>query len=145
MLGLLMPLAGLLGLEVEGVGQRVKGLAIVYALILVFGVIGFGFLIAAGHMALAEAVGLLPATLIMAGAFLALALAVYLGFAISENRRRKRLADRRRASDTGAFLTTAALTALPLLTRSPRLVRLGIPAAALTALALLREKDAPDS
>jgi hypothetical protein len=37
------------------------------------------------------------------------------------------------------------LTALPLLTRSPLLVRLGIPAAALTALALLREKDAPDS
>jgi hypothetical protein len=87
----------------------------------------------------------LPATLIMAGSFLALALFTYIGLSIGENRRRKRMSERRRASDAGAFLTTAALTALPLLTRSPLLVRLGIPAAALTALALLREKDAPDS
>ncbi|MET0437667.1 MAG: hypothetical protein ABW043_09250 [Devosia sp.] len=145
MLGLLMPLAGLLGLEVEGIGQRVKGLAIVYALILIFAVIGFAFLLAAGFIALSDAVGPLTATLILAGSFLALALAVYIGLAISENRHRKRLAERRRSSDAGAFLTTAALTALPLLTRSPMLLRLGIPAAALTVLALLREKDAPDS
>ncbi|MBN9335590.1 hypothetical protein [Devosia sp.] len=144
MLGLLMPLAGLLGLEVEGLGHRIKGLAIVYALILVFAAIGLGFLIAAGHIALTEAIGLLPATLIMAGSFLALALFTYIGLSIGENRRRKRLSERRRASDAGAFMTTAALTALPLLTRSPLLVRLGIPAAALTALALLRDKDAPD-
>jgi len=145
MLGLLMPLAGLLGLEVEGLSQRLKGLAIVYALILVCAAIGFGFLIAAGYIALSEAVGPLTATLILAGAFLAVALTVYIGFAISESNRRKRLAERRRSSDAGAFLTTAALTALPLLTRSPMLLRLGIPAAALTVLALLREKDTPDS
>jgi len=145
MLGLLMPLAGLLGLEVEEIGHRVKGLAIVYALILVSAVIGFGFLIAAGYIALSDALGPLYAALILAGSFLALALAVYIGMSIGENRRRKRLAERRRSSDTGAFLTTAALTALPLLARSPMLVRLGIPAAALTVLALLREKDSPDS
>ena len=145
MLGLLMPLAGLLGLEVEGLSQRLKGLAIVYALILVCAAIGFGFLIAAGYIALSDAVGPLTATLILAGAFLTVALAVYIGFAISESNRRKRLAERRRSSDAGAFLTTAALTALPLLTRSPMLLRLGIPAAALTVLALLREKDTPDS
>ena len=145
MLGLLMPLAGLLGLEVEGLGQRVKGLVVVYSLILVFAIIGFGFLLAAGFIALSEAVGPLYAALIFAGSFLTLALAVSFGLAIGESRRRKRLAERRRASDTGAFLTTAALTALPLLARSPMLVRLGIPAAAITVLALLREKDAPDS
>lgn len=145
MLGLLMPLANLLGLEVEELGQRVKGLAVVYGIILVFGVIGLGFLIAAGHIALAQAMGLLPATLIMAGGFLAVALIVYIGLAISESRRKKRLAERRRSSDTGAFLTTAALTALPLLARSPMLVRLGLPAAAIAAFALLRNKDNPDS
>lgn len=145
MLGLLMPLANLLGLEVEELGQRVKGLAVVYGIILIFGVIGLGFLIAAGHIALAQAVGLLPATLIMAGGFLAVALIVYIGLAISESRRKKRLAERRRSSDTGAFLTTAALTALPLLARSPMLVRLGLPAAAIAAFALLRNKDNPDS
>ena len=145
MLGLLMPLAGLLGLEVEGLGQRVKGLAIVYALILVTAVIGFGFLIAAGYIALSDVLGPLTAALILAGSFLALALVVYIGLAISESQRRKRLAERRRASDTGAFLTTAALTALPLIARSPMLLRLGIPAAAITVLALLREMDSPDS
>lgn len=145
MLGLLMPLAGLLGLEVEGIGQRVKGLAIVYALISVCAVIGLAFLLAAGYIALSNAVGHLTATLVLAGSFLAVALAVYIGLAISESRRRKRLAERRHSSDAGAFLTTAALTALPLLTRSPMLLRLGIPAAALTVLALLREKDTPDS
>lgn len=145
MLGLLMPLAGLLGLEVEGLSQRVKGLAIVYALILVCVVIGLGFLIAAGYIALSDLVGPLTATLILAGSFLAVALLVYIGLAISESNRRKRLAERRRSSDAGAFLTTAALTALPLLTRSPMLVKLGIPAAALAALVLLRDKDTPDS
>lgn len=145
MLGLLMPLAGLLGLEAEGLGQRVKGLAIAYALVLILAVIGIGFLIAAAHIALTDVLGLLPATLIMAGAFLLLALIVYIVHAVGENRRRKRLAERRRASDAGAFITTAALTALPLLTRSPLFLRLGIPAAALTALALLKEKDSPDS
>lgn len=145
MLGLLMPLAGLLGLEVEGLSQRVKGLAIVYALILVCVVIGLGFLIAAGYIALSDLVGPLTATLILAGSFLAIALIVYIGLAISESNRRKRLAERRRSSDAGAFLTTAALTALPLLTRSPMLVKLGIPAAALAALVLLRDKDTPDS
>jgi len=145
MLGLLMPLAGLLGLEVEGLSQRVKGLAIVYALILVCVVIGLGFLIAAGYIALSDLVRPLTATLILAGSFLAIALIVYIGLAISESNRRKRLAERRRSSDAGAFLTTAALTALPLLTRSPMLVKLGIPAAALAALVLLRDKDTPDS
>ncbi|CAN7420846.1 hypothetical protein [Devosia sp. LjRoot3] len=140
-----MPLAGLLGLEVEGLSQRVKGLAIVYALILVCVVIGLGFLIAAGYIALSDLVGPLTATLILAGSFLAIALIVYIGLAISESNRRKRLAERRRSSDAGAFLTTAALTALPLLTRSPMLVKLGIPAAALAALVLLRDKDTPDS
>ena len=144
MLGLLMPLAGLLGLEVEGLGQRVKGLAVAYAFILVFAVLGLGFLIAAGHIALTEIVGFLPATLIFAGVFLALALFTYIGLAIGENRRRKRQADRRRASDAGAFMTTAALTALPLLTRSPLLLRLGIPAAAIAAFALLRDNDEPN-
>jgi hypothetical protein len=145
MLALLGPLLGILGLEVGDIGKRAKGLAIVYALVAIFGAIGLGFLVAAGHIALSAAVGLLQATLIMAGGFLALALAVYVGFAISESRRRKRLAERRRASDAGAFFTTAALTALPLLTRTPLLVRLGIPAAALAALALLRDRDTPDS
>lgn len=145
MLGLLMPLAGLLGLELDEVSKRVKGLAIGYAIIGIFGAIGVGFLIAAGYIALGNVYGPIAAALIMAGVFLAVALVVYVSMAIAENARRKRMAERRRSSDSGAFITTAALTALPLLSRSSVLVKLGIPAAALAALALMRNKDTPEA
>ena len=145
MLSLLMPLAGLLGLEAEGLGKRIKGLAIAYAFILILAVLGVGFLLAAGFIALSQAVGPLYATLILAGSFLALSLIVYLGLAISESRRKRRIVERRRSSDAGAFLTTAALTALPLLARSPLLLKLGIPAAAITAIALMRDKNSDHS
>lgn len=143
MLGLLMPLAGLLGIELESLGKRAKGLVIGYAAILIFAVIGFGFLVAAGFILVSNAYGPLVATLIMAAVFLLVALIIYVSMAIGEHARRKRMAERRRSNDTGAFLTTAALTALPLLARSPLLTRFGIPAAALAALALLRDKDTP--
>ncbi|MDV3250026.1 phage holin family protein [Devosia sp. BK] len=141
MFNLLMPLAGLLGLEVEGLGQRLKGLAVVYAVILVFGAIGVGFLIAAGYIALAASVGPLYASLIFAGGFIAIALITLIGFSMAEAGRKRRLVEKRRSSDTGAFLTTAALTALPLLARSPLLLKLGIPAAAIAAVALLRDRN----
>lgn len=141
MLNLLMPLAGLLGLEVEGLGNRIKGLAIVYAVILVFGAIGVGFLIAAGYIALAGALGPLNAALIMAGGFLAVALVTFIVMAVGEANRKKRLQEKRRASDQGAFLTTAALTALPILARSPLLLKLGLPAAAIAAVALLKDRN----
>lgn len=143
MLGVLVPLAGLLGLEVEGMGRRVKVLIAVYAAIALLAGIGTCFLIAAGYIALSELLGLLPATLVMAGIFLVLALLIYLGFAIAESRRRKHLAEKRRAADAGTFITTAALAALPLLARSPLVARLGLPAAAITALAMLRDKHTP--
>ena len=145
MLGLLMPLAGLLGLEAEGLGKRLKGLAIAYAFIAILAVLGVGFLLAAGFIALSAELGALVAALIFAGAFLILALIVYLGLAISESKRRRLVVERKRSSETGAFLTTAALTALPLLARSPLLFKLGIPAAAIAAVALLRDKNPPNS
>ncbi|WP_052951567.1 hypothetical protein [Devosia soli] len=145
MLGLLMPLAGLLGLEVEGLGQRVKTLVIVYALIALSAAIGMVFLIAAGYIALVDVIGLLPATLVMAGAFIALALLFFIGLSIGESRRRRYIAERKRTTDASAYITTAALTALPLLSRSSLLVKLGIPAAAITALTLLRHKKGSDT
>lgn len=140
MMKLLMPLAALLGFEVEGMAHRAKSLALTYAAIAIFAVIGIGFLVIAGLIALAQAVGMLVASLIMAGVFLALALAVYLGAKIGENNRRRQIAARRHSGETGAFLTSAALTALPLVTKSPLLLRLGIPAA-IVALLVMRDKD----
>jgi hypothetical protein len=139
MMGLLAPLAALLGLEVEGIMARARSSAVVYGLIGLFVFIALGFLLAAAFMVIAESVGSIAAALIMGCSFVVLALAVYLGSLIGRSRRQRKLAERRRSSETGAFLTTAAITALPMLTRSPILVRLGLPAVAIAIYALLRE------
>ena len=81
--------------------------------------------------------GPIIAALIIAGGALVLALAVYLGTQIGEGARRRRIAERRRSSETGAFVTTAALTALPVILKSPTLRTVGIPLAALAAFMLL--------
>jgi len=138
-MGLLSPLASLLGLEVEGLVSKVRSAALVWSLIGLCCAIATGFLIAAGFMALADMVGAIVAALILAGGFLGLALLVYLGSLIARSRRRQRLAERRRANETGALLTTATITALPLLAKSPGVLRLGVPIAAIAALALLRD------
>lgn len=144
MLALLAPIAGLLGVEVEGLKERMKTLVTAYAAIAVFAAIGIGFLIGAGYIALSDWIGPLYATLAMAGAFLFLALIIFLVISSGEARRQRKRVEKKRASETSAYLTTAALTALPLLARSPMLLRLGVPAVALAALAILRDRDRED-
>lgn len=135
---LLAALGTLMGVEVEAVTGRLKASLAVNGAIAVLGLLGLGFLIAAGYIALAQAMGSLYAALVMGGAFLVLALAVYLGAMIGAGRRKQEAMERRRSGETGAFLTTAALTALPVLAKSPTLLRLGLPAAAIAAYLLLR-------
>lgn len=134
----LVPLAALLGIEVHSITERVRNTIIVNALVVVLGLAGVSFLVAAGYIALAEALGPIYAALILAAAFLVLALAIYLGSQIGEGRRRRELAEKRRSTETSAFVTTAAITALPVLLRSPMLRTLGLPAAALAAYLLMR-------
>lgn len=141
MLALIAPLASLVGIEADHLASRLKGLAIAYSVIGLLALTGFGFLAGAGYLALSGVVGAIYAALIFGGAFLLLALAVYAGLAIGEARDRKRRMERRRTTDTGALLTTAAVSALPLLTRSPLLVKLGLPAAAVAILMMLRKDE----
>jgi len=133
----LSPLANLLGLEVDHLADRLKRTVIVNAVMALFGLLGAGFLVAAGYIALAQQLGALYAALIFGGAFLLLALAVYLGAQLGEGRRKRELAQKRRSSEAGAFLTTATLAALPVLLRSPLLRTLGLPAAAIAAYLLV--------
>lgn len=143
-MNLLAPLAGLLGIEVEAITERVRNAVIVNAVMIVLGLVGLGFLLAAGYLALAAELGGIYAALIFAGGFLLLALAVYLGARIAEGRHKRELATRRRSSETGAFVTTAALTALPVLLKSPAVRTIGIPAAAIAAFLLLRREGDRD-
>ena len=137
-MNLLAPLAALLGIEVEAITERVRNTIIVNAVMLVLALVGVSFLVAAGFFALADLYGVIYAALILAGAFLLLALAVFLGTRIGDSRRRRELANKRRSSETGAFVTTAALTALPMLLKSPALRTLSLPAAAIAAYLLVR-------
>jgi threonine/homoserine/homoserine lactone efflux protein len=141
---LLAPLAALLGIEVEAITERLRNTIIINVVMIALAVVGVSFLVVAGFLALAQLYGAIYAALILAGGFLLLALAVYLGTRIGEGRRRREAAERRRSTETGAFVTTAALTALPALLKSPLGRAIGIPAAALAAYLLLARKgDAP--
>lgn len=135
---LLLPLAALLGIEVEAITDRVKTTIIVNAVMIVFGLAGLSFLVAAGFVALSDIVGTIYAALIFAAAFLLLALAAYLGSRVGETRRRREIANKRHSSETSAFVTTAALTALPVLLKSPLLRTIALPAAAIAAFMLVR-------
>lgn len=135
---LLAPLAALLGIEVEAITERVRNAIIVNTVMIGLALVGVSFLVAAGFFALADLYGVIYAALIFAAAFLLLALAVFLGTRIGESRHRRELADKRRSSETGAFVTTAALTALPMLLKSPALRTLSLPAAAIAAYLLIR-------
>jgi NADH:ubiquinone oxidoreductase subunit 6 (subunit J) len=143
-MNLLVPLAALLGIEVEAITDRAKKLVIVYAVISLFLLLGCFFLVAAGFFALATQIGPIYAALVLGGVFLVLALAVFAGAQIGESNRKRRTVERRRSSETGAFVTTAALTALPVLLRSPVIRKLGLPAAALAAFLLVRNADDND-
>lgn len=143
-MGLIAPLAALFGLELENVAARAKAAAILYGLMGLFLLGAAIFLTVAGYIALADLFSPVIAALILSGIFLLLALALYLGMLLSRGRERRAIAERRRSSESSAFLTTAALTALPVFLKSPMIVKLGLPAAAITAIALLRENNSSD-
>jgi threonine/homoserine/homoserine lactone efflux protein len=130
---LLSSLAGLLGFELETITEQAKRKLIAGAVMAVLGLFGLIFLVIAGFLAVAEQLGPIIAALIFGGTFLLLTLAVYLGTRIGESKRQREAAERRRSSQTSTFLTSAAITALPLLLKSPWLRTLGLPAAALAA------------
>ncbi|SHE82978.1 hypothetical protein [Devosia limi] len=136
-------IAALLGFEIEAITDRAKRLTVAYGIIGLFGVIAFVFLLVAGFLALADWLGPIYAALILAGSFLLLALATFLGTRIGEGERRRREAERRRANQTSAAVTTAAMTALPVVMSSPTARIIALPVVALGVYYLLRGGSTP--
>jgi arginine exporter protein ArgO len=143
-MNLLVPIAALLGFEVEEITDRLKALAIANAVIALFGLLTLVFLLVAGFLALSAQLGPIYAALIFAGVFFVITAGIVIGIQISENSRKRRLAEKRRSSETGAFVTTAALTALPILLKSPLIRNVGLPLAAVVAAAMLIGKSRDD-
>jgi arginine exporter protein ArgO len=143
-MNLLVPIAALLGFEVEEITDRLKALAIANAVIALFGLLTLVFLLVAGFLALAAQLGPIYAALIFAGVFFVITAGIVIGIQISENSRKRRLAEKRRSTDTSAFVTTAALTALPVLLKSPLIRNVGLPLAAVVAAAMFIGKSRDD-
>lgn len=143
-MNMIAPLASLLGIEVDHLTDRIKHAVLINTAMAIFGMVGASFLVAAGFMALAQRVGGINAALVFSGGFLLLALAVYIGMRIGEGRRKRTMVEKRRSSDTTALLTTATITALPILLRSPLVRTLGLPAAAIAAFLLVSNRGDQD-
>lgn len=142
MLGLLAPLASLLGIEVEALKERFQRHALFYAAIGLFLAIGGIFLLVALNTALTLSFGPIIAPLMIAGGALLIALAIYLVSLASSSFKAQREAERRRSAETTALVTSAAISALPLLFRSSLMKKVGIPVGgALAAVYLLTRNN----
>lgn len=140
MLALLAPLASLLGMDLEALRERIQRQAVVYGIVGVLALICFSFLLVAANSALTQWVGPIVAPLIIAGTALVIALVVYLVGRMQEAAAARREAEERHSAETMALITSAAITAAPLILKSSLLREVGIPAggALLAAYLLMR-------
>ena len=143
MLALLGPLLSLLGLEADAIKDRLQRQAIVLALIGGLALVTVAFLLVAINSALTLSFGPVVAPLIMAGAALVVALIVFLVAHLLDDAEARREAEKKRSAETTALLTTAAITALPFLLKSPLLKRIGIPAGGALAAAYFLTRPKP--
>ena len=138
MLAVLAPLLSLLGIEAASITAGVKRQAIIWGLIGALGVVFAAFVLVAINTALAYAVGPVIAPLIIALAAALIALVIFLVAHIQDG---KRDAEKKKGAEMTALVTTAIITAVPLILRSPLFKQIGLPAGAALASALLLRKD----
>ncbi|HWA18820.1 MAG TPA: hypothetical protein VG757_07460 [Devosia sp.] len=140
MLALIAPLASLLGIEVGALVERYRREAIVWGIVGGFLGIGAVFLLVAANAALSFSFGPVVAPLLLAGAAILIALAVYLGARIRANASARAEAERKRGAETTALVTSAAITAVPILVKSPLFKKVGLPLGGALAAAYLLSK-----
>lgn len=135
---LLLPLAAILGIEVDELVDNARKNAIAWGAIGLFGLVSLAFLLVAAHTALVDWIGPIWAPLLIAGLSLLAALAIYISLRIMDDIAKRREAQRRHSAEATALVTTAAITALPMVMKSPLMRNIGLPlGGALAALYLL--------
>jgi hypothetical protein len=138
MLSLLYPIASLLGIEAGELVERAKKNGLLWGAIALFGVIALVFALIAAHTALSLWAGPIYAPLIITAASLLIAVGIYVTSRVVAEVAHRREVQRRRSAEATALVTTATLTALPILLKSPLMRRIGLPlGGALAALFLL--------
>jgi len=131
MRALLGPLGALLGIEAASIKDRMKRQAVLWGIVGALSLIAVAFILVAINTALAYVVGPVIAPLIIAIAAVLIALAVYGVFHWRDTMEAHRDAEKKRSAEMTALITTAAITAIPLIL--PTLRRVGVPTASAAA------------
>src|SRR5215207_7670274 len=126
MLALLAPLGALLGIEAASLKDRFKRQAILWGTLGALGLVAIAFVLVAINNALTLAVGPIVAPLIIAGTALLTGIIVFLVFHFRETVEAHNDAEKLRRAEVTALITTAAITAIPLIL--PTLKKVGVPA-----------------
>lgn len=145
-MNLLYPLASLLGIEAGEIAERLKKNGLLWAAIAIFSIIALIFALVAANAALTLWVGPIWAPLIIAGAAAVIALTIYVVSRVTSEVAHRREVQRRRSAERTALVTTAAITSLPLLMKSPLMKSIGLPVGgALATLYLLSRAASADT
>lgn len=140
-MGLLLPIASLLGIEVDELLDRVKKNAIAWSAVALFALIGLSFILVAVANAATLAWGPIVGPLVVALVAILVATVIWATMAIVEGIARRKALERRHAQEKTALVTTAALTALPMILQSPLMRKIGIPVGGALAAAFLLSKS----
>lgn len=142
MLAVLGPLSALLGTEAALLKDRAKRQLVLWGSLAALGAIAVVFTLVAINAALTYAVGPVVAPLIVAGTSLLIALLILAVFHFRAAREEREEAEKKRTSEVTALVTTAAITAAPVLL--PLLRKVALPAGGLAAAtyALVRARTA---
>lgn len=135
----LIPLASLLGIEVGQLVDRLKRGTVFYGTLAVFGAVGLVFMLVALNAWLTTLWGPILAPLAIGGVAIFAGVAIYVGMRIAAGVTERRVLANKHRLERTALVTTAAVSALPLLLRSGLMRNVGLPiGGALAALYLLR-------
>ncbi len=137
----LLPLASILGIEVDELMDRVKKNAIAWSAVALFALISLAFILVAVANAATLAWGPIVGPLVIALVAMVIAVALWATMAIIEGIARRKALEKRHAQEKTAPVTTAALTALPLLLQSSLMRKIGIPVGGALAAAFLLSKS----
>jgi len=137
----LLPLASILGIEVDELMDRVKKNAIAWSAVALFALISLAFILVAVANAATLAWGPIVGPLVIGLVAMVIAVALWATMAIIEGIARRKALEKRHAQEKTALVTTAALTALPLLLQSSLMRKIGIPVGGALAAAFLLSKS----
>lgn len=146
MLAVFGPLLSLVGREAGELQRKLQRQAIFWGVLAILAIVILAFLLVALLAALSTVYGPVIAPLIIAAGALLLAILVVLVFQLLATIEAREALKKRHDNEMTALITTAALTAIPLLLRSPLLKDIGLPVgAALASTLWFRKGDENDT